>query len=484
MSAPLLRSVIDYDGGISQENLNSNYKCLLDANLEWTRLDDQKIFQFIERYFQQHLEVPQKVTVLDYFESCKDIETAERIKDLEKAAPYIRTNYAHLITTLREDQRKIRAITLFKEAQDIASKGIEIEGEKVHGVEAAITHLATHINRLRGPNQAKLDGNIRTEGQAVWDEYAEIKRNPSAAFGNLSGINPIDVGCRGIKRGNLWIHAGFAGELKTCFALNWSHNLVTRYRNNVFYISLEMTREHIRRKIYGMHSTLKRFATEGIPALDYKKIRDGALSPEQEAAYQVVISDFNNNPEYGSFDVWRPAEDVTVDDIRARAEGVHRQTPLGLIVIDHGGLVEPRKKKKRLGVGDELNSVVRDAKKRLALDFNGGEGVPVLLLWQLNRQGKDAAEKADGVYKMSALSYANEAERSADVVTTTYLDDRLRERSVTKFCNLKNRDDQLFPPFEVDIDFKSGRISNVTASEKKRVIRPEDAADLFSSFGV
>lgn len=458
----LLRSIIDYDGGVSQENLTSNYKVLLEGRVEWTRPDDRKIFEFVQRFFQQHLELPQKATILDYFERQKEIEVVERCKDLEKTPPYIRTNYRHLLTSVLEEQNKIKAITLFKEAQDIASKGLIIDGEKHQGVKAAISHFTTNANRLIVPeHNAKLRGNLRQDGQAVWDEYTLAKTNKGLVWGRFCGLNNIDKICHGIKKGELWMHAAYAGELKTTFATNWAYNLVTRYRTNVLYVSLEMTYEHIRRLIYVVHSTNLKWRVMGYKPLDYRRVRDGELTPEEEAFFQIVISDFNNNEEYGSFEVWRPDDDITTDDVKMEAELQHKQNEIGLLVIDHGGLLEARKKKKSRDFVIELNSVIRDSKK-LALNFNHGESIPVLLLFQINRDGKAEADKNDGVYKsMKALAYANEAERSADVVSTTYLNDELRSAKKTRFCNLKNRDNPLFETFEAAVDFNARRLFNL-----------------------
>lgn len=87
------------------------------------------------------------------------------------------------------------------------------------------------------------------------------------------------------------------------------------------------------------------------------------------------------------------------------------------------------------------------------------------MLFQTNRDGLDDADKHDGVYKMRALSWASEAERSADVITTTYLDDQVggsyRQNNQTKFSNLKNRDNPLFEPFMASVNFASRRITNL-----------------------
>lgn len=456
----LLRSVIDYDGGVAQEELVRNFQKLSQSRMEWTRPDDKKIYEFTQQFFQNHLELPQKATLLDFFERQKDVETVERIKDLEKAPAYIRTNYSHLLTTTLESQNQIKAVQLFKEGMEIASKGLIIDNDKKQGVRAAITHFSEHAHALIVPEgNAKLRGNLRVDGQQVWDEYQTAKVNKDLVWGKFTGLNNIDRVCHGIKKGELWMHAAYAGELKTTFATNWAYNLVTRYRSNVFYVSLEMTYEHIRRLIYVIHSGHKRFELMGYKPLDYRKVRDGELTEAEEKFFQIVIDDFCNNDEYGNFDVWRPDDDVSTDDIKMQAELAHKQNEIGLLIVDHGGLVEPRKKKRNKDYVVELNSVIRDTKK-LALNFNHGEAIPILLLFQINRQGKDEADKAEGRYKAKALAYANEAERSADVISTTYLNEEHRKNGTTLFCNLKNRDNPLVEPFEASVDFASRRLFN------------------------
>jgi len=268
--------------------------------------------------------------------------------------------------------------------------------------------------------------------------------------------------CHGLKRGEMWVHAAFAGELKTTFALNWAYNLVTRYRTNVFYVSLEMPYEQLRRIVAVMHSANGRFKAMGKKPLDYRKVRDGELPAEDEPFLQEVLKDFDENPDYCRFEIWSPDRDVTIDDIRIEAELLHKQMDVGFLVIDHGGLVEPKRKHSSYTI--ELNSVLKDAKK-LALHFNGGEGLAVLMLFQINREGKDAADKAEGKYKMRALSYANEAERSADVISTTYLNDDHRDNGTSTCCCLKNRDNPLFGTHLISVIFSCRRMKNNDISE-------------------
>ena len=465
----LLRSVVDFeDGAISQENLSVNFQRLLNSPLEWVRPDDERIYQFVRGYFENNLpELPSAQVIEDYFTRLDDIETIERLKDIQAAQVYTRQNFAHLLKQLLEDQNRIKMVTLLKETQEVVSKGLVLkEGrdkKRLQGVRDALMYFTERVHDLI-PTEAgaRTRGDIRGDTKGVWDEYLTAKHEKDKVWGKFTGINHIDKVCHGLKRGEMWVHAAFAGELKTTFALNWAYNLVTRYRTNVFYVSLEMPYEQLRRIVAVMHSANGRFKAMGKKPLDYRKVRDGELSPEDEMFLQEVLKDFDENPEYCRFEIWSPDRDVTVDDIRIEAELLHKQMDVGFLVIDHGGLVEPKRKHSSYTI--ELNSVLKDSKK-LALHFNSGEGLPVLMLFQINREGKDAADKAEGKYKMRALSYANEAERSADVVSTTYLNDAHRENGTTTCCCLKNRDNPLFSPHLISIIFSCRRMKNNDISE-------------------
>ncbi len=465
----LLRSTIDFGGTISQENLVQNFQKLVQSQIEWQRPDDQRIYDYILRYFQQRLEIPSIETLRDYFKKLGDsgdLEVEERLKDVEAAAFYIRTNFAHLLQTLLEEQNQVKAVALLTETKDIITKGIDIvepgSREKVRkkGVRDGLVHFTSKSHDLIIPEyNAKTAGDIRLDGQSIWQEYVDAKANKEKAWGKFTGLNEIDKICHGIKKGEMWVHAAFAGQLKTTFALNWCYNLVTRYRSNVLYFSLEMPYEQVRRQVLAIHSANGKWKAQGYAPLPYAAIRDGELTPEQEAFYQKVIEDWSTNPEYCSFEIRAPDRDMNIDDIRLEAELVHKQTEIGLLVLDHGQLLEPRKKRRSNDYVIELNSIVKDTKK-LALHFNHGEKMAVLLLWQINRQGYEQAVKDKGKYKATALSYSNEVEKSADYITTTFLDDEHRRQGTTYITNLKNRENSHFEPFYASVDFVSRRMTN------------------------
>jgi intein/homing endonuclease len=61
---------------------------------------------------------------------------------------------------------------------------------------------------------------------------------------------------------------------------------------------------------------------------------------------------------------------------------------------------------------------------------------------------------------------SHNCERSADVITTTYLNEEHRKNGTTLFCNLKNRDNPIVEPFEASVDFSSRRLFNLEGIAK------------------
>jgi hypothetical protein len=74
----------------------------------------------------------------------------------------------------------------------------------------------------------------------------------------------------------------------------------------------------------------------------------------------------------------------------------------------------------------------------------------------------DLEVSGDHEYATAGLLSHN-CEKSADIITTTYLNDDHRRNGTTVFCNLKNRDNPLFEPFVASVNFTSRRISNMNA---------------------
>jgi len=424
MPKRLLRSVIEFDKEISQDNLVRNFELLRRSvevgQLEWRTPDDQ-IYKYVLSYFQQFVEMPSAQTVLNYFQGINSLEAIERLKDIQVERSYARTNFVNLLQNLQEDLAKIRTVGLLKETHEILLKGVEDPKTKEtkKGVEDAILHFTKKAQDIRIIDTfVQVHGDIRKDGAKMREEYELAESNPGKITGVLTGINEIDLACKGVKKGELWIHAAFPSELKTMLANNWCYNAVTRIKKNVVYVSFEMTREQIRRSIYTIHTANARFAQQGYKPLDYKNIRDGILTREEKEFYfNLVIPDFENNPDYTHFELVTPDREWTMDDVRTQVELLHKDFEVGLVILDHGQWIEARKSRRNKDYTIELNSVINDA-KRFALNFDHNKGVPILMLFQINREGKALADKNEGVYRISALTYANACITKGTLITT------------------------------------------------------------------
>jgi hypothetical protein len=71
------------------------------------------------------------------------------------------------------------------------------------------------------------------------------------------------------------------------------------------------------------------------------------------------------------------------------------------------------------------------------------------------------ADKNDGHYDFASISYANEIEKSADVITYTYLNDILRKEGKFYLGNLKNRDNPIFDRMIGKIIWQSKRMRHM-----------------------
>lgn len=261
----------------------------------------------------------------------------------------------------------------------------------------------------------------------------------------------------------------------TSLALNYLYNNTYIYGKNIFYAILEMQYRRLRLQLYVIHSSNGKFVTEwyyedkkrGLPpekrytGLDYRQVRDFELDEISRKRLALVAQDFKVTRKGTPF-VWRPSEPggVTMDAIRRKAEMFHNKYGCDGIVIDYLGLVQPRTRLQN--TVDIANSVVQDA-RMLASNFARGRSIPLLGLFQLNRQGKMRADKADGRYDTAAIAYANQIEKDADVITYTYLNDMLRKEGKFYLGCLKNREGEVF-------DRMIGKI--LWKSKRMRAIRP------------
>lgn len=448
----LLRGVIQVGGLPEVDDALANWRKFQEHALEFDTLEDKSIVDYLATFYQQMANPPDFALVHEYFEKQDDIEAVARLSEIRSAQVYIRTNYLAIVRAIQDQQQIKSLILVCRDAGAIAEHGRNldkpVDGKKtLRGVTDAVNYLFDKMHAFtRVEGGEKLEGVVSDDADEVLAEYETIESTDQYAGRNLFGLDPVDSVCKGHKKGEFWIHCGFAGELKSTTALNYAYNNVIVYGKNIFYAIMEMPYTQLRRNLYVIHSSHGKFVTrwhkeDGYVGLDYRQVRDGELSARDKERFKIVAKDFEESAK-GKLFVWRPRADVGILDIQRKAEMFHNKYGCDGIIIDHLGLVVPENRRTSDYVVS-LNSVVRDG-RMMALNFARGTTVPVLGLFQLNRQGKLRADKADGRYDFASISYANECEKSADVITYTYLNDELRRAGKFYLGCMKNRDGVIF----------------------------------------
>ena len=456
----IIRSVFQIGSVPDAEDCLKNWNKLRDYSLGFSSIEDKEIYKYIETFYTQMSAPPDFTIVREYFEKEDKIEAVSRLDEIKSAQPYIGANYLAIVKAEEERQQTKNFIMLMRDAGIVAERGINVDkpvdGKKVFkGVADAVNFVYDKLHsftRIEGGE--KLEGVVSDDAQEVLDEYETTEKVDKFAQRNLFGFEPVDSVCRGHRCGEYWIHVGYAGELKSTTACNYAYNNAYIYGKNIFYAILEMPYKQLRRQIYLIHSSHGKFVTDwwrederaGLPpekrytGLSYGQVRDGELSLKDKERLRKVAQDFEATSK-GKLFIWRPADEVGIIEIRRKAEMFHNKYGCDGIVIDYLGLVKPKHRTNDFVTTQ--NSVVRDG-RLMALNFARGHGVPLLALFQINRQGKLRADKNDGNYDLSAIAYSNEIEKSADVISYTYLNDELRRSATFYLGCLKNRDNQIF----------------------------------------
>jgi hypothetical protein len=427
---------------------------------------DGHIFAFICDMFDRSRVVPSLTLVLNHFTALRDhgdgtgMAAATRLEMFVTLLPDLVSGAEfryELDTYKREVQERVLSV-LLTETTEILTKGLDKDvrvggaWKKINlkGPEAALTHLGQQVgdiySRLR---RGSFEGSLKEDAARVLSQYEMRRDNPGLRYGVMSGIERIDQVHRGLKPGNLAFILGFVSQMKSTLAMNWAYRAAIWQGFNVGVVSTEMSIDELRRTIAVIHANSAKFAPANtFVDITYDKVESGALSPDEESLFREVIKDLEENTEYGQIVYREPESIITVGDIRQWAEAKNRSLPLKLLVIDYIGphLSVDKPTNDRYGQG---NQIIKDA-KNLATTFDNGRGIAVLSPFQANRDGYKNAVKNGGVYDITAMADYPEAERSADLVYTVFLDNTYRTRNRLLIGNVKTRKVQLITDnFEV-----------------------------------
>lgn len=502
----LLRSMFKADVTDELDLLFQNFLTFMESGLVFDVPEDDFIWAFVKSFSQSHNHAPSIQSLRTHFESDSKVEVLDRLEILISFRPIYKGDFIKRVESKAEERRVRQVLDLFREGAQIIQTGIEIkdrrETKSLKGPIDAIRYVMNKSHDIVSPTLgSRLSGEVLSDGVDFKREYERIKTDPDSGIGQFTGIRQLDETLWGAKKHELWIHAAWTGGLKSTFMLNWAYNQAVWMGHSPLIFSLEMSYSQCRRILFAMHSMHRKFrdirCALGIQknnnpnsdvGLEYSKIKTATLNDAEERfLLECVIPDFETCKSYGQIhvEVADPDKiDFNISDLKSKAELIHSKTPISMIFVDHAGLMASRKWVS--STTERQNEVIRDLKK-LSMNFNRGSGIPVVSLFQINREGFKAASKNDGKYNLTHLSYSNECERSGDIITAAWLDDEMRKEGRLMFQCLKTRDEARFEPFLSNIEWSCRRLLvnddiKIINSEKKEELGKKLEQELDSLF--
>lgn len=228
--------------------------------------------------------------------------------------------------------------------------------------------------------------------------YEDIAKNGNKLDGIVLGLGAVDEYLRGIHPGELAVFAGTSGGGKSWAAGN---SLIENFRleKKCILYTLENSVE----------MTFDRLACIAAK-VDYEKWQHGACDDTEVYRVRMFRTQLMESP-VKPIVVQPDTGEMTAAAMVRRA--VVEQAD-GLI-IDQLTFIEPRPDSKKIKRNEEVGEIVKDLHKLI----NGREKISCILLHQINREGRVAAQKT-GHFDMSHMGEATWVENTADIILAIY----------------------------------------------------------------
>jgi hypothetical protein len=467
----VFRSIInipkDNSPTIPQEELVRNYRAFVASTIKPEDPSYIKLYTWIEAHFRDHQELPSIILLNSRAEKEGDEGVIAAILDIPLEKPYIRSDYREILKEKFEDQCRENLSRTIQTTWAAASTGTKVGKKEIKGVNAAVEYFINQSRNFRMRDTSiKTEGNIRSseDSNEVMQDYQKKKDSPNEGF--FTFLDRIDITCNGLKPGELMLIAGYVKQGKTILTTNIAYNGIAQGWNGLF-VSLEMNYQEMRDMFYVLHGCNSEWYNNSkyknlVGKISYDKVTYGLLSGLEYEFFSTISKDFPLHKDFGELYLYQPTEALTPSKLEMLAYDYNTRLKengrkLDFLVVDYVGRMTPDKSDRYGDYNIDLNSIIKRLKE-LALVFDNGRKLRVISPFQINRTGFKEAEKNDGRYSLTALSNANEAERSSDLIISTYWNENMKKAGIIKIGCLAHRKGADFDPFEAHINFETRQI--------------------------
>lgn len=264
--------------------------------------------------------------------------------------------------------------------------------------------------------------------------YLDVKQNPEKYRGVYIGLRAFDQRTNGIRKDELAVLVSGTGEGKSIGLLNFAYNAWLSGKNVLFF-TLEMPVTQIERRFDARYA-----------CLEYTKIRDGALSPEEEKIYFEKLEEIRSRSnKLMIIDIPRHSTTSTIDNHVQKY-----QKEVDFVLIDYLGLLAPSAYKE----ADWLNQgTVTEECRDIARRYH----IPIFTAAQITREGRKKKVHRDTTH----IAQSDLIPRTADIVVSLTQEKIERGKGRARMEVLKYRDGEPFK-FSVFVDFTRMIIGDLT----------------------
>ncbi len=255
----------------------------------------------------------------------------------------------------------------------------------------------SEIFSLTQKHLAKSFTSVRSALEESFDRLDELHKRADGLRGIPTGYKDLDDHLAGFQASNLLILAARPGVGKTSLALNIAQNAAVKYKKNVGFFSLEMSKEELVDRLLVSQADI-----------DAWKLKTGKLSEEDFTSLSNAMGELAEAPIYIDD---TPA--LSILEMRTKARRLQVEHGLDLIIVDYLQLARSRQLENRVQEVSEISQGLKNLARELK--------VPVLALSQLSR----AVEQRGGPKRpqLADLRESGSIEQDSDVVMFLWRED-------------------------------------------------------------
>lgn len=248
-----------------------------------------------------------------------------------------------------------------------------------------------------------------------------------------SGYQKVDEATGGWKPGDLIFILAYTGEGKSTLLLNNGFHTMCAGQNCVYFVN-ELQYMQMKIKMVARHTANPDYwdgQLNGVPTMNIER---GQLTTKERKIFSKTVADIKNSKTMGKFYIVQLPSDASIGYIEAKLTAIQTSFHIDLVVIDDLRLCRGNLR------GDDkavLSKVIIDT-KALAVNFNGGKGIPIMSPWQTKQTSYEIA-KESGKYPINSASDTNEVEKQADIMLWLLRTDELKRKNQILAGISKNR---------------------------------------------